>query len=64
MEGDRNHMVSFTEEEKELLVSLLISTNFAKELVVNEINDIEIGEKKLESNTYIKLVQLYDKISS
>ncbi|WP_078381081.1 antirepressor AbbA [Sutcliffiella halmapala] len=57
-------MVSFTEEEKELLVSLLISTNFAKELVVNEINDIEIGEKKLESNTYIKLVQLYDKISS
>lgn len=57
-------MVSFTEEEKELLVSLLVSTNIAKELVVNEINDIEIGEKELETKDYQKLIQLYDKISS
>jgi hypothetical protein len=56
-------MVTLTQEEKELLVSLLISTDIAKELVISEINDIEVGEKKLETTTYQKLIKLYDKIS-
>ncbi|WP_223700414.1 antirepressor AbbA [Sutcliffiella deserti] len=56
-------MLGFTDEDKELLVSLLISSNMAKELVANEINDIEIGDKKLESETYKKLVQIFNKIS-
>ncbi|MBM7621785.1 hypothetical protein JOC95_003693 [Bacillus tianshenii] len=60
--GDDDWMVQFTEEEKELLISLLVSTNFAKELVANEINDMEMGEKKLESSTYKKLIQIYDKV--
>ena len=57
------YMVHFTEEEKELLISLLISTNMAKELVANEINDMEAGDKRLESSTYKKLIRIFDKIS-
>jgi len=56
-------MVTLTQEEKDLLVTLLISTDVAKELVISEINDIEVGEKKLETRTYQKLIELYDKIS-
>jgi hypothetical protein len=56
-------MVTLTQEEKELLVTLLISTDVAKELVISEINDIEIGDKKLETKTYQQLIELYDKIS-
>lgn len=56
-------MVDFNEEEKELLIALLISTNFAKELVASVINDMETGDKKLESSTYKKLIKIYDKIS-
>jgi hypothetical protein len=61
--GDEEWMVHFNEEEKELLIALLISTNFAKELVASEINDMEMGEKKLVSSTYKKLIKIYDKIS-
>jgi uncharacterized protein YqiB (DUF1249 family) len=61
--GDEEWMVHFNEEEKELLIALLISTNFAKELVASVINDMEMGEKKLESSTYKKLIKIYDKIS-
>ncbi|MCM3616454.1 antirepressor AbbA [Sutcliffiella horikoshii] len=56
-------MVTLTHEEKELLVALLISTDVAKELVISEINDIEVGEKKLETKTYQQLIELYEKIS-
>lgn len=56
-------MVILTQEEKDLLVTLLISTDVAKELVISEINDIEVGEKELETRTYKKLIELYDKIS-
>ncbi|MGD6833117.1 antirepressor AbbA [Bacillus haimaensis] len=56
-------MVHFNEEEKELLIELLISTNFAKELVASVINDMEMGEKKLVSSTYKKLIEIYDKVS-
>ncbi|CAG9619904.1 antirepressor AbbA [Sutcliffiella rhizosphaerae] len=56
-------MVQLTTEEKELLVSLLISTDVAKEFVLSEINDIEVGQKKLEAYTYQKLIEIYEKIS-
>jgi len=61
--GDEEWMVHFNEEEKELLIELLISTNIAKELVASVINDMEMGDKKLESSTYKKLIKIYDKIS-
>jgi hypothetical protein len=56
-------METLTQEEKDLLLTLLISTDVAKELVISEINDIEVGEKELEKITYQKLIELYDKIS-
>ncbi|QFT88680.1 hypothetical protein FIU87_08495 [Bacillus sp. THAF10] len=56
-------MLHLTQEEKELLVNLLISTDVGKELVISEINDFEVGQKMLEATTYRKLIELYEKIS-
>ncbi|MBD1381283.1 antirepressor AbbA [Metabacillus arenae] len=51
-----------TEEEKEMLVGLLLDNQYALELLSSEINDIENGNKKVNQRQYQKLLTLYDRI--
>ncbi|MBD8068480.1 antirepressor AbbA [Bacillus sp. PS06] len=51
-------------EEKDLLVSILFSQNYALELLSCEFVDIENGDKSITSDEYRKFVQLYHKIEN
>lgn len=49
-------------EEQELLISLLMKQEYAIELLSSELNDIENGEKAVDMETYKQLTVLYDRI--
>lgn len=53
---------SFSNEEQELLISLLMKQEYAIELLSCELNDIESGEKAVDMETYKQLTTLYDRI--
>ncbi|MFB7034377.1 antirepressor AbbA [Bacillus altitudinis] len=52
----------FNEEEKKLLLNVLLNQEYAVELLSSEINDIECGTKNVDDNTYKKLITLYDRV--
>ncbi|MFJ5963603.1 MULTISPECIES: antirepressor AbbA [unclassified Bacillus (in: firmicutes)] len=52
----------FNEEEKKLLLNVLLNQDYAVELLSSEINDIECGTKKVDDNTYKQLITLYDRV--
>ncbi|ASB89833.1 hypothetical protein ACH95_06535 [Bacillus glycinifermentans] len=57
-------MERFSEEERKLLLNVLLNHEYAVELLSSEINDIETGTKNVDSLTYKKLVTLYDRVRS
>lgn len=57
-------MERFSEEERKLLLNVLLDHEYAVELLSSEINDIETGTKNVDSLTYKKLVTLYDRVRS
>ncbi|KAA6453064.1 antirepressor AbbA [Bacillus swezeyi] len=57
-------MERFSEEERKLLLNVLLNHEYAVELLSSEINDIETGTKNVDSHTYKKLVTLYDRVRS
>lgn len=52
----------FNEEEKKLLLNVLLNQEYAVELLSSEINDIECGTKNVDDNTYKQLITLYDRV--
>jgi MinD-like ATPase involved in chromosome partitioning or flagellar assembly len=54
--------VDLTFDEKELLVDLLLSQNYAIEIVCAELSDIENGLKTVDLNRFEQLTSLYDKL--
>ncbi|WP_243293051.1 antirepressor AbbA [Bacillus sp. FJAT-47783] len=52
----------FSKEDQQLLVDVLFSQEYAIELLESELHDIENGHKKVDFQTYKKLIDLYDKI--
>ncbi|MFS0654313.1 antirepressor AbbA [Bacillus sp. 179-C3.3 HS] len=52
----------FNEEEKKLLLNVLLNQDYAVELLSSEINDIECGTKNVDINTYKQLITLYDRV--
>ncbi|OZM56144.1 hypothetical protein CIB95_13635 [Lottiidibacillus patelloidae] len=61
MEKTKNDLL-LSETEKDLLLEVLISQNYVKELVSCEITDIECGVKKTEEARIKKLNDLFDRI--
>ncbi|MDA1475743.1 antirepressor AbbA [Bacillus sp. CLL-7-23] len=57
-------MDRFSEEERRLLLNVLLDHEYAVELLSSEINDIETGSKRVDNLTYKKLVTLYDRVRS
>lgn len=57
-------MERFSEEERKLLLNVLLDHEYAVELLSSEINDIETGTKNVDSLTYKQLVTLYDRVRS
>jgi hypothetical protein len=51
-----------SETEKDLLLEVLISQNYVKEIVSCELTDIECGIKKTEEARTKKLNQLFDRL--
>jgi hypothetical protein len=55
-------LLQLSEEEKDMLLTLLFQQHYALELVSCEIADIENGDKKVEECHYKRLINLYDRI--
>lgn len=55
-------LVGLTSEDQQLLLNILLNQGYALELISSEISDIENGYKKVEFETYKRIVQLYDKL--
>ncbi|MDQ0229538.1 antirepressor AbbA [Metabacillus malikii] len=51
-----------TLDEYRLLVELLISQQYAIEIICSELNDYEIGAKTMEWDRYKRLIALYEKL--
>ncbi|WP_078547440.1 antirepressor AbbA [Litchfieldia alkalitelluris] len=51
-----------TDEEKESLLSIVFSQNYALELVRCELADIENGDKMVSREVYREIANLYDKL--
>lgn len=51
-----------TDEEKERLLNIVFSQNYALELVRCELADIENGDKRVSTQAYRELTNLYDKL--
>lgn len=55
-------MYELTDEEKGLLVKVLFDQEYATEVVISQINDIERGERQADEQTIKNLNSLYDRL--
>ncbi|MGN7939944.1 antirepressor AbbA [Metabacillus sp. 22489] len=51
-----------TLDDKQLLAEALISQQYALEIIISELNDIESGIKRMEQSKYLQLLTLYEKL--
>jgi len=55
-------VVGLTNEDQQLLLKILMDSGYALELISSEISDIENGHKKVDYDTYKRLLEIYDKV--
>ncbi len=51
-----------TLDDKQLLAETLISQQYALEIIISELNDIESGIKRMDQSKYLQLLTLYEKL--
>lgn len=62
MDIEINTMDLLTTDDQKLLAEVLISQDYAVEVLSSELNDIEAGMKNTDRNTYLRLISLYDRL--